>query len=166
MQQIKIEKRIAEELNGLRKLASFLPSGKANALLNKCNRIGKYASKAQAMVDASKAQAMVDASKAQAMVDAPVGNLFAQHANYDARTREDIAAQAQYKKAVFLALCSGRKVSLKDAAEFHLSQMHTAIAQIRRDIAKSHPDMTLCDEWVRPEGSRPFKRYWIVKKNN
>ena len=148
MQKIKIDKRIAEELNGLRKLAAFLPSGKANALLNKCNRIGKYA------------------SKAQAMVDAPVGNLFAQHANYDARTREDIAAQAQYKKAVFLALCSGRKVSLKDAAEFHLSQMHTAIAQIRRDIAKSYPDMTLCDEWVRPEGSRPFKRYWIVKKNN
>lgn len=52
MQQIKIEKRITEELEGLRKLAAFLPQGKANALLNKCAKIGSYAKKAQAMVDA------------------------------------------------------------------------------------------------------------------
>lgn len=148
MQQIKIEKRITEELNGLRKLAAFLTSGKANALLNKCNRISKYA------------------SKAQAMVDAPVGNLFTRHASYDARTVEDIAAQAKAKKAVFAAMMGGRKIDLRNAAEFRLSQMHTCIAQIRRDIKHQHPDLDLCDEWVRPAGSRPFKRYWIVKKNN
>lgn len=38
--QLKIEKRIQEELEGIRKLAGLLPSGKANALLNKCSKIG------------------------------------------------------------------------------------------------------------------------------
>ena len=79
MQQIKIEKRITEELDGIRKLAALLPPGKANALINKCNKISGYA------------------RKAQGMVDAPVGVLFPQpvHAGYDARTQEDMAAQAK-----------------------------------------------------------------------
>ena len=146
-QQIKIEKRIAEELDGLRKMAAFLPPGKALALRNKCDRISRYA------------------SKAQALVDSPVGSLFPAHtANYDARTNDDMAKQAEARKAVFLALCGGRKISLLDAAEFHTSQMHTTITKIRRDIERKHPDLELCDEWVRLEGTRPFKSYWIVEK--
>lgn len=149
MQTIKIEKRISEELDGLRKLAAFLPAGKANALLNKCARIGQYA------------------SKAQAMVDSPVGTLFpASHAAYDARTQDDIAQQAKAKKAVFQALCGGRKIDLTNGPEFRVSQMHTTITQIRRDIERKHPDLVLCDEWVRPEGKRPYKRYWITKKQS
>lgn len=147
MQKMKIEKRITDEVSGLRKLAGLLPAGKARALLNKCDRLEKLG------------------RKAQALADAPVGELFARpvHADYDARTQDDIAAQMRYKKAVYEAMLSGRKVSLKDAAEFRISQMHTAIAQIRSDITRRHPDQVLCDEWVRPEGGRPFKQYWITK---
>ncbi len=146
MQQVKIEKRITEELDGLRKLAAFLPAGKAHALLNKCDKITAYARKAQAMVDAPVMP-----------VETP------QTALYDARTDEDIAAQMRCKKAVFQALLGGRRIDLRNAAEFRVSQMHTTISQIRRDIARKHPDLTLCDEWLRPEGTRPFKRYWILK---
>lgn len=148
MQQIKIEKRISEQVESLRKLAEYLPAGKRNALLNRCAAIASYA------------------RKAQAMVDSPVGSLFpATTARYDARTQEDMAAQARAKAAVFAALCAGRKVDLTNAAEFHTSQMHTTITRIRRDIERRNLPYTLCDEWVRPEGTRPFKRYWIIPKS-
>ena len=80
--QMKLEKRISEELDGIKKLAAFLPNGKANALLNKCNKIGSYA------------------KKGQAMIDAPQGALFPQatHANYDGRTQEDLAALENAKR--------------------------------------------------------------------
>lgn len=146
MQQIKIEKRIAEELDGLRKLAAFLPKGKVNSLQNKCAKIYSYA------------------RKAQAMVDSPVYRITAsQSAFYDARTEDDMVSQAKCQKAVFNALLGGRKIDLRNAAEFRVSQMHTTIAKIRRDIYRQHPELTLCDEWIRPEGTRPYKRYWIIK---
>lgn len=148
MQKIKIEKRISEEVAGILKMADYLPAGKANALRNKLANIRKYA------------------TKAQAMVDAPVGNLFTQpvHANYDARTDADMASQEKCKKAVFLHMVSGGKVSLLDAHRFRVSQMHTTIAKIRKDIDRKKLPYILCDEWVRPEGTRPFKRYWLIDK--
>ena len=75
------------------------------------------------------------------------------------------AAQMRAKKAVFAALMAGRRVDLTMAAEFQVSQMHTAIAQIRRDIYRKHPDLILCDKWLRPDdGRRPYKQYWLVQK--
>ena len=60
---------------------------------------------------------------------------------------------------------AGRRVDFTMAEQFQLSQMHTAIAQIRKDIDRKYPDLQLCDEWVRPgDGVRPYKQYWIVKK--
>ena len=149
MQNIKIEKRITEEVDAIRKMANLLPPGKGRALLNKCDRLEQLG------------------RKAQAMADSPVGELFPRpvHADYDARTQDDIANQMRYKKAIYEAMLNGRKVSLKDAAEFRVSQMHTAISQIRDDINRLHPDQVLCDEWVRPDDGRPFKRYWITKVN-
>lgn len=148
MQRIKIEKRITEETAAILKMADFLPAGKANALRNKLARINKLA------------------RKAQAMTDAPVGNLFPEPrtANYDARTDADMASQEKCKKAVFLHMASGGKVSLLDAHRFRVSQMHTTIAKIRKDIDRKHLPYILCDEWVRPEGTRPFKRYWLIDK--
>lgn len=146
---MKIEKRIAEELEGIKKMAALLPPGKANALLNKCSKIGGYA------------------KKAQAMVDAPMGVLFPQptHAAYDARTQEDMAAQYNVKKAVFEALKGGRKISLENSREFKTSEMHTTICLIRQDIRNKDLPWEMCDEWYRAEDSRrPFKRYWLIPK--
>lgn len=149
MQQIKIEKRITEELDGIRKLAALLPPGKANALINKCNKISGYA------------------RKAQGMVDAPVGVLFPRpvHADYDARTQEDMAAQAKCKEAVFQAMKAGRKISIDNSREFKVGEMHTVVCCIRKDIDRKDLPWIMCDEWVRLAGRRPFKNYWLIPKD-
>lgn len=141
---IKIEKRINDEIEGIRKVAMTLPKGQRNALINKCAKLATYGRKAQAIADAYSTR--------------PV------HASYDARTLEDIDAQMKAKKAVFDAMLHGAKVDLTMSERFQLSQMHTAIHQIRRDIDRRHPDLELCDEWVREAGHRPYKRYWIIRK--
>ena len=145
MNVIKIDKRYEEELAGIRRIATaHLPQGEANKVLNKCAKLASYAKKAAAQLERGHYRT----------------------AAYDARTNEDIAAQARCKQAVFEAMLAGRHVDLRNASEFHVSQMHTAIAQIRRDIDRKnkYPGLLLCDEWVRPQGTRPFKSYWIDKK--
>jgi len=150
MQQIKIEKRIAEELDGLRKLAAFLPSGKANSLLNKCARIGKYA------------------SKAQAMVDAPVGSLFPKphQEKFDARDNEDIANTYAQRKKMWEALLAGKRISIQDADAFgHTRAFASRMSEIRSEIRDKKMPYTLCDEWVYPGGGRSkYKRYWLMDK--
>lgn len=143
MNTLKIDKRFEEELAGIRKAAEALPPGKKNAVLNKCAKLSLYAQKAQRQLEAP----------------------HYRRANYDARTQEDMAAQARAKKAVFQAMVGGRHVDLTMADEFQVSQMHTAISQIRKDIYKKNLPYYLCDEWVRPgEGARPYKRYWLEDK--
>ena len=143
MNTLKIEKRFEEELAGIRKAAEDLPQGKRNAVLNKCAKLSLYAKKAQSQLNTP----------------------HYRRACYDARTQEDMAAQARAKKAIFQAMLGGRRVDLTMASEFQISQVHTAIHQIRRDIDKKNLPYFLCDEWVRPgEGARPYKRYWIEDK--
>ena len=145
---LKIEKRIAEELDGIRKMATLLPAGKANALLNKCGKIGNYA------------------RKAQAMVDAPVGCLFPRETHAGViDTNEDIAARYNAKKAIFDAMTRGRRVSLENEAEFRTREMHTQICIIRREIREKNLPWILCDEEVRPDPARRgYKRYWLIPK--
>lgn len=143
MNTLKIDKRFEEELAGIRKAAEALPAGKRLTILNKCSKLQTYACKAQKIIESGRVR----------------------HAAYDARTQDDMAAQARAKKAVFQAMLDGRRVDLTMAADFQLSQMHTAIHQIRRDIWKKNLPYELCDEWVRPgDGARPYKRYWIIDK--
>lgn len=151
MQNLKFEKRIAEELAGLRKLAAYLPDGKARALLNKCDKISGYA------------------SKAQAMVDAPTGSLFPrpEAAPKYEPTQEDIAARYNAKKAIFQALMAGRVISLENAAEFKVSQMHTQISCIRRDIEDKRLPWVLCAREKRPDPKRRgYNEYWLVPKED
>lgn len=143
--QLKIEKRITEELEGIKKLAAFLPTGKAHALLNKCNNIGSYA------------------KKAQAMVDAPVGSIFPPESRQpNPFTQEDVASLYECKKAVFQAMTGGRIISLENSREFKVAEMHTTICQIRKDIYRKKLPYILRDTWVVPGGGRrPFKKYWL-----
>ena len=149
MQQIKIEKRITEELEGLRKLAQFLPSGKANALLNKCARIGKYA------------------AKAQAMVDAPVGSLFpAPHReNYDARDNEDIGNTYKQRKRMWSMLLAGKTISIEQADQIGTRAFASRMSEIRSEIRDKKMPYILCDKWEYPGGGRSkYKKYWITEK--
>ena len=149
MQQIKIVKRIAEELDGLRKLAAFLPSGKANALLNKCARIGKYA------------------RKAQAMVDAPVGTLFPKptRADYDARDNEDIASTYSQRKKMWSLLLAGKVISIENADQIKTRAFASRMSEIRSEIRDKKMPYVLCNKWVYPGGGRSkYKKYWIIDK--
>ena len=143
---INIERRCKEETDSIRnrvQKSKTMTPGEKNAILNRLAALDQWSKKV---------------AKQQLTA-------HYRHAAYDARTNDDIAAQMRAKKAVFAALMAGRRVDLTMAAEFHVSQMHTAIAQIRRDISSKHPDLILCDEWLRPDdGRRPYKQYWLVQK--
>ena len=146
MTPINIERRCKEETDSIRKRvqkSKTMTPGEKNAILNRLAALDQWSKKV---------------AKQQLTA-------HYRHASYDARTNDDIAAQMRAKKAVFAALMAGRRVDLTMAAEFHVSQMHTAIAQIRRDISSKHLDLILCDEWLRPDdGRRPYKQYWLVQK--
>lgn len=142
MQRIDLEKRLTERIDDLRSYAKLLPAGRARALNNKCDALTLLAKKAAA----------------QAMY--PQRNLF------DARTQEDMAAQHNAKMAVFQAMMGGRRISLENAREFKVSQMHTVICKIRREIEDKNLPWVLCDEWIRKgKGSgRTYKHYWLIPK--
>lgn len=146
MTPINIERRCKEETDSIRnrvQKSKTMTPGEKNAILNRLAALDQWSKKV---------------AKQQLTA-------HYRHACYDARTNDDIAAQMRAKKAVFAALMAGRRVDLTMAAEFHVSQMHTAIAQIRRDISSKHLDFILCDEWLRPDdGRRPYKQYWLVQK--
>lgn len=146
MTPINIERRCKEETDSIRnrvQKSKTMTPGEKNAILNRLDALDQWSKKV---------------AKQQLTA-------HYRHACYDARTNDDIAAQMRAKKAVFAALMAGRRVDLTMAAEFHVSQMHTAIAQIRRDISSKHLDLILCDEWLRPDdGRRPYKQYWLVQK--
>ena len=146
MTPINIERRCKEETDSIRnrvQKSKTMTPGEKNAILNRLDALDQWSKKV---------------AKQQLTA-------HYRHAAYDARTNDDIAAQLRNKKAVFAALMAGRRVDLTMAAEFHVSQMHTAIAQIRRDISSKHLDLILCDEWLRPnDGRRPYKQYWLVQK--
>lgn len=146
MTPINIERRCKEETDSIRnrvQKSKTMTPGEKNAILNRLDALDQWSKKV---------------AKQQLTA-------HYRHAAYDARTNDDIAAQMRAKKAVFAALMAGRRVDLTMAAEFKVSQMHTAIAQIRRDISSKHLDFILCDEWLRPDdGRRPYKQYWLVQK--
>ena len=150
MKTLKLEQKIAAELEGIRRLAVLLPPGKCRAILNRCDRIA------------------ILSRKGQAVIDAPVGCLFPRetHAG-DIQTNEDIAARYIAKKAIFEAMTRGRKISLEDSREFKVSEMHTQIHCIRRDIERQDLPWVLCDEEVRPDPKRRgYKRYWLIPKED
>lgn len=146
MTPINIERRCKEETDSIRnrvQKSKTMTPGEKNAILNRLDALDLWSKKV---------------AKQQLTA-------HYRHACYDARTNDDIAAQMRAKKAVFAALMAGRRVDLTMAAEFQVSQMHTTIAQIRRDISNKHPDLILCDEWLRPgDGRRPYKQYWLAQK--
>ena len=152
MQQVKIEKRITEELESIRKMAALLPPGKGKSLLNKCDKI------------------LLTARKAQAMAEAPVGELFVRptNAKYDARDNDDFANLASQRKKIWQELLAGRKVSIELLDEWneHM-EFHSRIAEIRKDIEVKNLPYHLCDEWVYPgEGRSKYKKYWLIAKEN
>lgn len=145
--QLKIEKRIQEELDGIRKIAELLPAGKRHAVLNKCSAIFGYARKAQAMVDASFRVKPTRAISTPTRISRPGGT--------------------PRRPSFFEAMTRGRKLSLENEEEFKTREMHTQMCIIRREIESKNLPWVLCDEEVRPDPKRRgYKRYWLIPKED
>ena len=83
-----------------------------------------------------------------------------------AQTQKQIADRYIAKKAIFDAMMKGRRITFLDSAEFEVSEMHTTICNIRRDIEDKNLPVVLKDEWIEfgRHGKR-CKRYWLEAKS-
>ena len=80
-------------------------------------------------------------------------------------TSQRIADRYNAKKAIFEAMTQGRKVSFLDSREFEVSEMHTIICKIRKDIDSKSLPWELKDQWISfgRHGKR-CKEYWLERR--
>ena len=80
-------------------------------------------------------------------------------------TSQQIADRYNAKKAIFEAMTQGRKVSFLDSREFEVSEMHTIICKIRKDIDSKSLPWELKDQWISfgRHGKR-CKEYWLERR--
>lgn len=78
---------------------------------------------------------------------------------------QQIADRYNAKKAVFEAMCQGRKVSFLDSREFDVAEFHTTICKIRQDIDSKSLPWDLKDRWITfgKHGKR-CKEYWLERR--
>ena len=80
-------------------------------------------------------------------------------------TSQQIDDRYNAKKAIFEAMTKGRKVSFLDSREFEVSEFHTTICKIRKDIDSKSLPWELKDQWISfgRHGKR-CKEYWLEKR--
>ena len=116
-------------------LAKDLPPGKGHQIANRCSKINVLIRKSKDMD------------------------------TEDHFTSQQIADRYNAKKAVFEAMCQGRKVSCMDSREFEVSEFHTTICKIRQDIDSKSLPWDLKDRWITfgKHGKR-CKEYWLERR--
>lgn len=116
-------------------LAKDLPPGKGHQIANRCSKINVIIKKIKDMN------------------------------TEDNFTSQQIADMYNAKKAVFEAMCQGRKVSCLDSREFEVSEFHTTICKIRQDIDSKSLPWNLKDRWITfgKHGKR-CKEYWLERR--
>ena len=116
-------------------LAKDLPPGKRHQIENRCSKINVLIRKSKDMN------------------------------TEDNFTSQQIADRYNAKKAVFEAMCQGRKVSCLDSREFEVSEFHTTICKIRQDIDSKSLPWDLKDRWITfgKHGKR-CKEYWLERR--
>ena len=116
-------------------LAKDLPPGKRHQIENRCSKINVLIRKSKDMN------------------------------TEDNFTSQQIADRYNAKKAVFEAMCQGRKVSFLDSREFEVSEFHTTICKIRQDIYFKSLPWYLKDRWIKyvKHGKR-CKEYWLERR--
>ena len=119
----------------IQKLARDLPPGKGHQIANRCSKINVIIKKIKDMN------------------------------TEDNFTSQQIADRYNAKKAVFEAMCKGRKVSFLDSREFEVSQFHTTICKIREDIDSKSLPWDLKGRWITfgKHGKR-CKEYWLERR--
>lgn len=81
------------------------------------------------------------------------------------QTQKQIVDRYNAKMAIFNAMVNGRRISLLNSQEFKVSQMHTTICCIRKDLEDKNLPWVMKDEWIAtgPYGKR-IKEYWFEAK--
>ena len=132
----KYNETIRKVLLEIKSLSSDLPQGKRNQISNRCDKISATIKKMKIMNTESN------------------------------QTQRQIADRYIAKKAIFEAMLGGRKISLLDSVEFEVSQMHTQISSIRKDIEDKNLPWVLKDEWMEfGNHGKKCKRYWLENKS-
>ena len=121
----------------IQQAAQGLPSGKKHPIINRC-------------------------SKAIMIINKKTNTTMVTEDNF---TSQQIADRYNAKKAIFEAMTQGRKISFLDSREFEVSEMHTIICQIRKDIDSKSLPWELKDQWISfgRHGKR-CKEYWLEKR--
>lgn len=132
------ERQLRRLLNEVRLCAAGLPDGKRLAVNNYCDKISSIYRK-----QARKAPLWEDGETASQVI------------------KRDCA-----RKAILSAMMAGRHISLKDSAEFQVSQMHTQMHCISKIVEKME-GWQLCSEWIQcgTAGAR-CKEYWMERVEN
>ena len=120
----------------IKSISCDLPQGKRNQISNRCDKISSTIKKMKDMNTEGH------------------------------QTQRQIADRYNAKKAIFDAMMNGRRISFLDSAEFEVSEMHTQMHCIRKDIEDKNLPYTLKDEWMEfgKHGKR-CKRYWLEAKS-
>ena len=118
----------------IQKLARDLPPGKRHQIINRCSKINVLISKKNTYMDKHQ------------------------------QTSRQIADRYNARKAIYEAMTKGRHITLEDSMEFAVSQMHTTICFIRKNIeAKSLP-YVMKDRWTDSRNGKKIKEYWLEER--
>lgn len=79
------------------------------------------------------------------------------------QSNAQIAARYNAKKAILQAMIDGRHISFLDSGEFKVSEMHTQMHCIARDIEKKNLPYILHREWFEFAPGKRAKMYHITK---
>ena len=116
-------------------LARDLPPGKRHQIMNRCSKINLLIRKSKDMN------------------------------TEDNFTSQQIADRYKAMKAIFEAMTQGRKVSFLDSREFEVSEMHTIICKIRKDINEKNLPYELKDKWITfGKHNKRCKVYWLERR--
>ena len=119
----------------IQEIAKGLAPGKRHQIMNRCSRINVLTRKTKDMD------------------------------TEDNFTSQQIADRYNAKKAVFEAMLQGRKVSFLDSREFEVSEFHTTICKIRKDIDTKSLPWELKDRWISfGKYGKRCKEYWLERR--
>ena len=133
----KYDENLVRIMREIQEIAQGLPPGKKHPIFNRCN----------------KAIMIINKKSKRTM------------ATEDNFTSQQIADRYNAKKAIFEAMTQGRKVSFLDSREFEVSEFHTTICKIRKDIDSKSLPWELKDQWISfgRHGKR-CKEYWLERR--
>ena len=133
----KYDENLIRIMREIQQAAQGLPSGKKHPIINRC-------------------------SKAIMIINKKTNTTMVTEDNF---TSQQIADRYNAKKEIFEAMTQGRKISFLDSREFEVSEMHTIICQIRKDIDSKSLPWELKDQWISfgRHGKR-CKEYWLEKR--